>query len=130
MFIQPESAMSNIKVEKEQRMRSTTRNSFALSVLAFTGLAGCASGEPAPYQIGRREPISLRDDGDMCGQSLVQNYVGLRANDTVREEVMRRSGASSVRWVAPGMAVTMDFRADRMTADLDEDGVVISLRCG
>ncbi|QJQ32676.1 hypothetical protein GV829_09640 [Sphingomonas lacunae] len=111
-------------------MSGRTIHIFALSVLAFTGLAACASSEPAPYQIGRREPISLRDDGDMCGQSLVQNYVGLRANDTVREEVTRRSGAASVRWVEPGMAVTMDFRADRMTADLDEDGVVVSLRCG
>ena len=103
MFIQPESAMSNIKVEKEQRMRSTTRNSFALSVLAFTGLAGCASGEPAPYQIGRREPISLRDDGDMCGQSLVQNYVGLRANDDDEVDALRvsRSHAPKRRVLGP-----------------------------
>lgn len=111
-------------------MRGQTIHRLAISMVAFTSLGACASNEPAPYQIGRREPISLRDDGDMCGQSLVQNYVGLRANDTVREEVMRRSGAATVRWVEPGMAVTMDFRADRMTAELNEDGVVMSLRCG
>jgi hypothetical protein len=111
-------------------MRGQTIHRLAIGMVAFTSLAACANREPAPYQIGRREPISLRDDGDMCGQSLVQNYVGLRANDTVREEVMRRSGAATVRWVEPGMAVTMDFRADRMTAELNEDGVVVSLRCG
>ena len=111
-------------------MRGKTLHTMILSLLAASGLAACAGGEPPPYQIGRREPISLRDDGDMCGQSLVQNYVGLRANETVREEVIRRSGAATVRWVEPGMAVTMDFREDRMTATLDEDGVVVSLRCG
>ena len=111
-------------------MRARLISSFGLGLLAMSGLAACAGGGPAPYQIGRREPISLRDDGDMCGQSLVQNYVGLRANDTVREEVTRRSGAETTRWIAPGTAVTMDFRADRLNAELDEDGVVVSLRCG
>lgn len=111
-------------------MRGQWISTTGLASLALTSLAACAGGEAAPYQIGRREPISLRDDGDMCGQSLVQNYVGLRANETVREEVSRRSGAATVRWVEPGMAVTMDFRADRMTAELNEDGVVVSLRCG
>lgn len=111
-------------------MRSQLIGTIGLAIMSVSGLVGCASSEPPPYQIGRREPISLRDDGDMCGQSLVQNYVGLRANDTVREEVTRRSGAATVRWVEPGMAVTMDFRADRMTAELNEDGVVVSVRCG
>ena len=111
-------------------MRARMISTAGLAAVAIVSLAGCAGNEPPPYQIGRREPISLRDDGDMCGQSLVQNYVGLRANDTVREEVARRSGAATLRWVEPGMAVTMDFRADRMTAELNEDGVVVSLRCG
>lgn len=102
---------------------------IVLMALAVTSLAACATREAA-YQTGPREPISMRDEGDECGSSLVQNYVGLRANATVREEVARRSGAGAVRWVEPGMAVTMDFRPDRMTAELDQDGVVVSLRCG
>lgn len=93
-------------------------------------LAGCAGQPRDRYQTGVREPISLRDEGDECGATVVQGYVGLRANATVREEVARRSGAATIRWVEPGMAVTMDFRPDRMTAELDVDGVVQSLRCG
>ncbi|MEQ1688605.1 MAG: I78 family peptidase inhibitor [Sphingopyxis sp.] len=96
----------------------------------LTGLSACAGGERDRYQTGIREPISLRDDGDECGSTLVQTYVGLRANQTVREEVTRRSGASSVRWIEPGMAVTMDHSPTRLNAELDEDGVVVSLRCG
>jgi hypothetical protein len=90
----------------------------------------CAADRGPAYQTGQREPISMRDDNDACGFSLVQNYVGLRANGTVREEVTRRSGAATVRWLAPGMAATMDFRADRLNALLDQDGVVVSLSCG
>lgn len=100
------------------------------TALAALLLTGCAGQQRDRYQTGVREPISLRDDGDECGATLVQGYVGLRANDTVREETARRSGAATIRWVGPDMAVTMDFRPDRMTAELDEDGVVLSLRCG
>ena len=96
----------------------------------FSSLSACVGGERERYQTGIREPISMRDDGDACGSTLVQTYVGLRANQTVREEVTRRSGASAIRWVEPGMAVTMDFSPTRLTAELDQDGVVVTLRCG
>lgn len=95
-----------------------------------TGLSACAGGERERYQTGIREPISMRDDGDECGSTLVQTYVGLRANQTVREEVSRRSGAEVIRWIEPGMAVTMDFSPNRLNAELDQDGVVVTLRCG
>ncbi len=107
-------------------MMRTIAIAFALSSL----LAACASGRPPAYQTGKREPISLREDGDECGASMVQSYVGLRANPTVREEVTRRSGAAAVRWIDPGSAVTMDFRGDRINGELDVDGVVTVLRCG
>ena len=97
---------------------------------AITLMSGCAGDSRDRYQTGIREPISLRDDGDECGATQVQNYVGLRANATVREEVARRSGAPVIRWIEPGTAVTMDFRPDRMNGELDEDGVVTVLRCG
>ncbi len=92
--------------------------------------AACAPSEGPAYQTGQREPISLRDDDDLCGQSLVQNFLGLRANDALRAEIATRSEARSIRWIEPGMAVTMDFRADRLNGELDQDGVILSLRCG
>ena len=104
----------------------TLTTTFAIAP-ALTACAG--DGKPS-YETGVREPISLRDEGDECGASLVQNFIGLRANTTLREEIARRSEAKSVRWVEPGQAVTMDFRPDRMTATLDEDGVVQTMRCG
>ena len=104
------------------------RQSIILALSALT-LTACASG-PEPYTTGQREPISLRDEGDECGVSLVQSFVGIRANATLREEITTRSGAQSIRWIEPGMAVTMDFRTDRLNAELDQDGVITAMRCG
>jgi hypothetical protein len=61
---------------------------------------------------------------------LVQGYVGLRANDVTRMQVAERSRAASVRWIGPDMAVTMDYRADRLNGELDQDGAIVTLRCG
>lgn len=102
-----------------------------LSALATLALAGCAGSQSGrPVETGPREPIDLRDNDDPCGAALVQGYVGLRANDVTRAQVAERSGARTVRWIEPGMAVTLDFRADRLNGELDADGVVTALRCG
>ena len=103
---------------------------FLATLGASALLSACAGHHQTPYETGRREPISLRDEGDQCGASLVQNFLGLRANDTLRQEIATRSEARTIRWLTPGMAVTMDFRGDRLNATLDEDGVITALRCG
>ena len=35
-----------------------------------------------------------------------------------------------MRWGAPGMAMTMDYREDRLTVSYDEAMLVTSARCG
>lgn len=114
------------------RITATPAALLAVPVALSLGvaIAACAPREGPAYQTGPREPISMRDDGDECGQSLVQTFVGLRANDTLRQEIATRSGARSIRWISPGMAVTMDYRADRLNAELDEDGAIVRLTCG
>lgn len=109
----------------------TPLRSAALTFILMATLGACAtnsSGEPV--ETGPRERIDLRDDDDRCGASLVQGYLNLRANDLLRAEVAQRSGAANIRWIEPGTAVTMDFRADRLNGELDEDGVIQTLRCG
>ena len=100
----------------------------ALAIVAT--VSGCATNQPQRYATGRREPISLRDDGDACGASLIQSFVGLRANAALRGEIASRSGARTIRWIEPGMAVTMDYSEARLNGDLDVDGVIQTLRCG
>ncbi len=109
-------------------MTGIVRSSLAIALLGFT--AACAPSDGPAYQTGQREPIPMRDDDDQCGKGLVQTFVGLRANEPLRGEIATRSGARSIRWIEPGMAVTMDFRPDRLSAELDLDGVITILRCG
>jgi len=44
--------------------------------------------------------------------------------------MLKASGATTLRWGAPGTAMTMDFRQDRLTVSYDEKMVVTSARCG
>lgn len=92
-------------------------------------LAGCAPID-RETTTGQREPISLRDEGDECGASLVSTYVGLRATTQLRSDVTTRSAAKSVRWIVPDSAVTMDYRPDRLNVELDRDDKILRFTCG
>jgi hypothetical protein len=48
----------------------------------------------------------------------------------VGAQLLAASGARTLRWGAPGMAMTMDFRADRLTVSYDEGMTITSARCG
>ncbi|UIJ43662.1 hypothetical protein LZK98_11225 [Sphingomonas cannabina] len=65
-----------------------------------------------------------------CRGGAVQNFVGRQMTPRVQSRLRQRSGAATVRVVRPGQAVTMDFRQDRLTVDIDQRGVIRSLRCG
>ena len=41
-----------------------------------------------------------------------------------------KANARHVRVVKPGMAVTMDYRIDRLTVMLDDSGKIESISCG
>ena len=73
-------------------------------------------------------PVSS-DDDDQCGAGHVRAYVGREATPTVRAEIAAKSKAGAIRWIEPGMAVTMDFRPDRLNAELDAQGRIIRLNC-
>jgi hypothetical protein len=45
-------------------------------------------------------------------------------------ELLRATGARQLRWLAPGMAATMDFRPDRLSVSYDEKMVITLITCG
>ncbi len=96
---------------------------FAVIAVA---LAGCTSNAAAP--VAETMPPVVADDG--CGGSRVVDLVGKPMSEAVEADVRQRSGAKSVRVIRPGMAVTMDFRPDRLNVDVDEKNVVTGIRCG
>jgi hypothetical protein len=56
--------------------------------------------------------------------------VGQRRSSRVAQRARRLTGARDVRWITPGMMVTMDYRADRVNLHLGTDDRVGSVRCG
>jgi K+/H+ antiporter YhaU regulatory subunit KhtT len=65
-----------------------------------------------------------------CDVSDVKDLVGQPYNEALAARARDMTGATIVRIVRPGEAVTMDYREDRLTLELDAAGKVVSARCG
>ncbi len=96
---------------------------FAIGVLASVGaLAGCAStgsGEAGRKHLG----------GGECKAEPGQAFVGQKVTSEVGEKLLKATKAHTLRWVPPRTAVTMDFRADRLTVSYDDDMVIERVSC-
>jgi hypothetical protein len=70
-------------------------------------LAACASAPP---------PAAVVDQsGGICRNTGLALFAGRPATAEVGKEILRVSGARALRWVRPGMMVTMEYREDRVT---------------
>lgn len=76
-------------------------------------------------------PLARPDMGpSACGANRIKPFVGRQATPAVRTEVARTTGAKAIRWITPGMAVTMDYRTDRLNVSLTKAEVIEGARCG
>lgn len=91
-----------------------------LAMAALTGLVGCTT-------TGEETPISHEG---ACRSERLNQFVGQKADAALGARMLQVSGARVIRWVAPGMAVTMDFRADRLTVMYDANYVITQASCG
>ncbi len=60
-----------------------------------------------------------------CGAPALQDLVG--QSETVLQTM---KFGSPVRIIHPGMAVTMDYREDRLNIEIDEAGTIFRVACG
>ncbi|TGX56327.1 hypothetical protein E5A73_02655 [Sphingomonas gei] len=65
-----------------------------------------------------------------CVADGLAGLTGKTRSEAVAKQALRLSGAKNIRWIAPGMAVTMDYREDRLNLDVDEKGRVTRAHCG
>jgi hypothetical protein len=86
-------------------------------------LAACATAAPGPAVIGS-------GSGYVCHTFPERDFTGRVASSEVAAELLRASGAKVIRWVQPGMMVTMDYREDRLTVRLDASNRIVSASCG
>lgn len=75
-------------------------------------------------------PEAPMDDMMVCDAAAVQNLVGQAYTEAVGKDAQARSRSKSMRLIRPGMAVTMDFRNDRLNIEVDDKSVITAIRCG
>jgi len=85
-------------------------------------LVACTTAPPQDEQVA--------DHGaGTCDAAPVQDLVGRRRSDAVGADALRRSGARTLRWIAPDTAYTQDLRSDRINLETDRSGRVTAVRC-
>ncbi len=65
-----------------------------------------------------------------CRNESLDRFVGRKADEALGQELLKASGAKTLRWGPPGSAMTMDFRPDRLTVSYDEAMTVTRASCG
>ncbi|SMY08345.1 I78 family peptidase inhibitor [Flavimaricola marinus] len=84
-------------------------------------LAACAPGT-APTPPGPAIPAV---EDDTCGAAPYARLIGQDATALERELIMRQ-----VRVIRPGMVVTMDFSAQRINFEIDDNNRIARIYCG
>lgn len=96
------------------------RFAFPLVVLAL----GACTYEKRP------EPDAPPATAGKCVADALGSLTGKTRSEAVTKKALRLSGARNIRWIAPGMAVTMDYREDRLNLDVDAQGKIVRAHCG
>lgn len=97
---------------------------MAFAALMALPLAACAGTNGA----GPDTPPAAAEGP--CRNEGLDAFTGQKATAETGAALLKASGAKSLRWGGPGMAMTMDYRADRLTVSYDEAMVITSARCG
>jgi hypothetical protein len=76
-------------------------------------------------------PLNANEpDAAACGADKLDRWLNVLPTETVKEEIADAAGHGSIRYIAPGDAVTMDFRPDRLNVETGDDGRIKLFRCG
>jgi hypothetical protein len=98
---------------------------FLTATALVAALAGCADlglgqGEDAGAGMG-----AMASGDDACGASGLQGIVGTSVG-----ELQAASLPENRRIIFPGMAVTMDFQAERVNVEIGTDDRIARVFCG
>lgn len=88
------------------------------------GLAGCMP--PPPPALPAPTP---RAAGDTCMAEPGQAFIGRRADALTGAELLRATNSREIRWVAPGMVVTADYKYGQVTVGYDAGMIIRSVAC-
>lgn len=93
-----------------------------LAACSHTGSAGGSGEAPRVVEQGGAP--------QRCNPDALRGLQGQLASQAVVDKAVKDSGARHARVAKPGMAMTMDFREDRLTLQVDENNRIVSASCG
>ena len=67
---------------------------------------------------------------DTCSFALTARFIGARAVPEVRRTIEQVARPHPVRWITPGLAITLDQKPERLNVIIDEEGRIAVMRCG
>ncbi len=97
-----------------------------LSLLFVVGCAGCAP----PAAVQPESPGPKISGNGRCDAGKVAWAIGQTADKDTMARVWRESGAGLIRPVAPGQAMTRDYRPDRVNVYIDAGNTITKVNCG
>lgn len=102
-----------------------------VGAVAVVGLTGCAGlGAPAGPGSSTGPADAPAAPVANCNAAAAQFALGQSFGPALEREVRTRSGASVVRWLSPGQAVTMDLNPARLNLTLDGRSRITKAACG
>ena len=103
---------------------------------ALAAALGACAASPAPPAGGLIVPPNDgipehgATTGRECTNAGLDRFRGRVATSEVGAEMLRVSGARIIRWVQPGMMITMEFSPERLTVHLGPGNVIERPTCG
>jgi hypothetical protein len=92
--------------------------------------AGAPQFAEAPPPPAMDAPAAPEEPAMTCDPAPGQWAVGQIADEALVAKVRADTHSDRVRVIRPGMAVTMDWREDRLNLEVDADNRVLTVRCG
>ncbi|MBB5208073.1 I78 family peptidase inhibitor [Chiayiivirga flava] len=115
---------------------ASTRPVLLVAALALS-LAGCTPPAPEAPASAPSAPASstattapATAPADACDASKAQWAIGQSLDEALLERARVDAGARVVRSLKPGQMVTMEFNAERLNVDVDDNAIVTGVRCG
>ena len=93
-----------------------------ITSLALLPLAAC--------QIAQSDATATGPAPGTCNGAGLGQFTGQPASEELGARILKASGARTIRWVAKGSMVTMEYSAERVTVMLDGDNKVERASCG
>ena len=97
-----------------------------LALLSITMMSACTTASPTATV-----PVVQPDASAFaCNADAAQYAVGQKSSASLADELLKKTGSQTLRWMPPRSMATMDFRTDRLNIAYDDAMVITQISCG